>query len=60
MCVCVSYGGRRTVVLTADRLENRFPGDADTHTKTFLLFLAVIIHQSELAEAGGLQRVKAY
>lgn len=31
VCVCVSYSGCRTVVLTVDRLENRFPGDADTH-----------------------------
>lgn len=35
MGVSVSYSGRRTVVLAPDRLENRFPGDADTHTKTF-------------------------
>lgn len=44
MCLC--HSGRRTVDLTPDRLENLFPGFADTHTKTFF---SVITLQSELA-----------
>ncbi len=47
-CMCVYGGGRRTAALKADRLENRFPQNADMYTKT-LLFLSVITHQSELA-----------
>lgn len=36
--VCMSYGGHRTVVLTSDRLENRFPGYWHTHKDSFFSF----------------------
>lgn len=70
VCACVSHSGWRTVVFTADRLENWFSRNADTETNTFF-FLFQWLHNSlslldslcvicAWTEAAGLQAVEAY